>query len=37
MDSLFWSIPLKETIDFILDELYVRKLLGIYAKAIHFQ
>ena len=32
MDSLFTSIPLGETIDFILDEIYVRKKLEPFSK-----
>ena len=32
LDSLFTSIPLNETIDFILDEIYVRKNLEPFCK-----
>ena len=32
VDSLFTSIPLGETIDFIVDDIYVRKKLGPFCK-----
>ena len=37
VDSLFTSIPLGETIDFILDEIYVRKKLEPFCYEISFQ
>ena len=37
VDSLFTSIILVETIDFILDKMYIRKKLGPFCKKLVFK